>query len=1003
MRRFQISAPTHDDANIVSAHARDATSPLDSATFAPQNFGALDGVSAVDTVNPWRVRPDDAVPSDRTTFRFFAFDSVTSQDAAAITAGSVTAYANGYTYSLAMCVHDQPGNSDTLTNFPLWVDTNDFTNAATAIAPHIKNAAAGGKVVDGTYRDIRFETTSGTQLAHETAIYDGLNGRWAGWILLPSWVVNTKFRFLMYFGKSALGAAEENSAGVWAQAMAAIDPVSGVDGTGRGRSFTPGGVAPTSVTTGDRLVGAYGTSSRLVSGTAAWLDGLGTIAIEFWAKLSSVPTADDIILRVGNATRKLVIRADPTGDYGSTTNTIMFSTVLSDGERFTNLPSSSLDTTDHHYIFSVASGVHKIWRDGAVITPGGSSGTAVGSISTGGDPITIGDPTAISNAGVVGGLSKIIFWPFVPGATWVAMSYLAQSDPVALIGCGGLDSAAVSNRAPIAMPLAVAGTSGTKALCNVVTSAVNPDTGETLTCTAAGPASPSGSVERTTTNVNLTVTTASQAVFRVPYTISDGSKTASSVAIYTISPVISGGVHNGPTITLTYNSTNYTVPAFMKGFEQDPTWTGSGVRFRCPRSKRQFRSGQFNNNNWAAYCGAAIGFHGANLIGYGATDISDPTRAQVLTNTWERIAGGPKDPGTGGVYSDPNTFQATGSKAGVRYYPNNLKGHPNLGAFRSDSNSSTLAVGLYMTTLPFQAATPTDVQNAYSTSATYVDDWYKAFFSRLKDQSTFYDDPVIVIRPNWEAMGQDTGMQLGVGTGLHTAAQWYQAGYTQAQYNAMMRKFCRIGKQYGPPNLYIVFSPAFETTVTQALGKTYESYLTDVSGNGPGSADWVGYTGTCASVHPDARDARAGSEVNARRLISGGSGLPSKYYPAIDAINCAQKYKIPFFSLEIGPSTPYTNASLHDTVVGPKYYGDSFDELGGIVNDPDNYGLIGAFGFLDQGANLIPGSPTATAPGSPPSFWDANDQTNQIRCSKIIRKHFGSKPTYGGDPIPARV
>ena len=116
-------------------------------------------------------------------------------------------------------------------------------------------------------------------------------------------------------------------------------------------------------------------------------------------------------------------------------------------------------------------------------------------------------------------------------------------------------------------------------------------------------------------------------------------------------------------------------------------------------------------------------------------------------------------------------------------------------------------------------------------------------------------------------------MQLGVGTGPHTAAQWYQAGYTQAQYNAMMRKFCRIGKQYGPPNLYIVFSPAFETTVTQALGKTYESYLTDVSGNGPGSADWGGLHRHLRLSAPDARDARAGSEVNARRLISGGSGL----------------------------------------------------------------------------------------------------------------------------------
>ena len=192
----------------------------------------------------------------------------------------------------------------------------------------------------------------------------------------------------------------------------------------------------------------------------------------------------------------------------------------------------------------------------------------------------------------------------------------------------------------------------------------------------------------------------------------------------------------------------------------------------------------------------------ADSVGRVGQDEAGRTRGQAaVAQVGHRPGDEGLDPGAGGVYSDPNTFQATGSKTGTFYYPNNLKGHGNLGAFRNATDRSTLAVGLYMTTLPFQAATPTDVQNAYSTSATYVDDWYKAFFSRLKDQSTFYDDPVIVIRPNWEAMGQDTGMQLGVGAGLHTAAQWYQAGYTQTQYNAMMRKFCRIGKQYGPPNL----------------------------------------------------------------------------------------------------------------------------------------------------------------------------------------------------------
>ena len=166
-----------------------------------------DGVSAVDAVNPVAGAADDAVPSDRTTFRFFAFDSVASQDAAAIGGDRSQPTPTAIPTNLAMCVQDQPGSNDA-DQFPLWVTRNDFTNAATAIAPHIiRTRRLAVKVVDGTYRDIRFETTSGTQLAHETAIYDGLNGRWAGWILPSSWVVNTKFRFLTYFGKERSGAA----------------------------------------------------------------------------------------------------------------------------------------------------------------------------------------------------------------------------------------------------------------------------------------------------------------------------------------------------------------------------------------------------------------------------------------------------------------------------------------------------------------------------------------------------------------------------------------------------------------------------------------------------------------------------------------------------------------------------------------------------------------------------------------------------------------------------
>ena len=165
--------------------------------------------------------------------------------------------------------------------------------------------------------------------------------------------------------------------------------------------------------------------------------------------------------------------------------------------------------------------------------------------------------------------------------------------------------------------------------------------------------------------------------------------------------------HNGPMTTITDTTVTpnvvHTVPAFMKGFERDTDWSvGSaptqGIRFRDPKSKRQFRPGQFNDfSTYNGFMGCRPLFHGSNLIGYGQNKKNGPPSDydKNATTTWERIAGGSKTPTNTNplTYSEQNT--------GTKFFPNNLKGHPNLGAFRNDPSPATMAVGVYMTTLPF--------------------------------------------------------------------------------------------------------------------------------------------------------------------------------------------------------------------------------------------------------------------------------------------------------------
>ena len=152
-------------------------------------------------------------------------------------------------------------------------------------------------------------------------------------------------------------------------------------------------------------------------------------------------------------------------------------------------------------------------------------------------------------------------------------------------------------------------------------------------------------------------------------------------------------------------------------------------------------------------------------------------------------------------------------------------------------------------------------------------------------------------------MGQDTACSSASGPACILRFNGIRRVTRRRNYNAMMRKFCRIREAVRPVEpCTSSLARHLETTVTQALGKTYESFTSpDVSASGPGSADCGGYTGTCAQCTRRTRRARRGAGQT-RRLISGGTAcLVSIIQPSTQSMRqTVQK----FILLEIGPRRP---------------------------------------------------------------------------------------------------
>lgn len=466
-------------------------------------------------------------------------------------------------------------------------------------------------------------------------------------------------------------------------------------------------------------------------------------------------------------------------------------------------------------------------------------------------------------------------------------------------------------------------------------------------------------------------------------------------------------------------------PLFMKNFESYVDGSGN-TKYRCPLSGRQFLQGGFSmtDDYHLSKLGSHIAFFGANLVGYQSKSAAFPT------NTWLRIAGGePYNPASPGSF---NTAISTADGYTKNKQPDILN-HLNLGEWKNDT---TRALGCYVTTIPWNADKQVGIDAA--AGAAYVVNNYIAYAKRLKAQWLTAGKPVIFVRPNWEGMNQNTGLQLKVGS--VTGYNWYAAGLTQAQYNEMMYYFCDALLQEFDGEIYIAFSPAFNSTIgdgNPAWVPTSTGALTYLSYWDRSNGQKVGYNMACGSIHPIRGDAPTGNnqdtvgrlntEAEARGLANGkkqdGTAMTegANYWFDV-AINAAKARKMVFGSLENGMGDD-AGPIGH----GPsRYMGEAYEEIGTRFNDPANYGIaavnaiLGGYTidkrsdpacawvtcttaltqFTNPAGNRRRHGCNAHAYGA--TFSTDNNKSNYARGVETIQKYFGKvgHATLGSGVVP---
>lgn len=115
-------------------------------------------------------------------------------------------YSNGYSYRRKITIDNTKVSG-----------TSNFTDITVPFAgtySYLADTSNAGKVESSSGNDIRFETSTGTQIKHDLAYYDNTTGEIEAWLKIPTLDYNDDTEIYVYYGKSG-AAAEEDPTNAW--------------------------------------------------------------------------------------------------------------------------------------------------------------------------------------------------------------------------------------------------------------------------------------------------------------------------------------------------------------------------------------------------------------------------------------------------------------------------------------------------------------------------------------------------------------------------------------------------------------------------------------------------------------------------------------------------------------------------------------------------------------------------------------------------------------------
>lgn len=312
-----------------------------------------------------------------------------------------------------------------------------------------------------------------------------------------------------------------NPPGVWTGAAASWKLPSGLDSKGGG-ALTVSGLSAATI----KGPGATFTTSSFARRTAPGLGALADLTPEFWVK----PTAFGHLFYLGpRATGTSVARIwiDAAGAWN------VLRTIGAATQSAKSADGAAVLGSTYHVVGVFDSGNnHRLTINGETVTLTMTGAAVTGSNSIGSDDeIALGDPTLASLVGFAGDMGRVTLWPFAMSAGRAKASYRQQNNLAQWVGISGENASSDTNRAPTAVPVQEALTSGVAKTIPVISRAYDPD-GDALSIQAGSVVPSNGTASIVSDQVVWTPAPSFVGSAACDFALRDGGGKSSASKIY---------------------------------------------------------------------------------------------------------------------------------------------------------------------------------------------------------------------------------------------------------------------------------------------------------------------------------------------------------------------------------------------------------------------------------------------------------------------------------------